>query len=1126
MFRFDLLSDDTALLGESATVLRSSTVPASPGKLEIGRLVPIQLNDKGVSRAQLLVRIASQPANGPWLLTVERLGTNSSCLQQLGQAPQLLHRHQPMPLSPDAVLWLRHDPASGRCAHALRLVHLEVTDLDEHTECFTGGSLSASNGAGASSSRASVSSCPATAPVINLGSDDDDDDASNGGGAPSRPSCGADGASSTGERHDEGLESLGALLEPGLPTSVLRALLSGSGGDVSRAANSYFDDPARAAATAVPSWPIGGGLRPATGRAAGASAGTPRVRPKGAASSSSRAAATLGDKKRKRQPAAAEGSRGGQLSIATFLGGSPVLGRTAAAGADTAVSLAQCPHDLTSEEHAHDLDADSAPQPVLPSGSREPRQQGRRTEQQASSPQPALQPGPALASPRADAPAPPPPPARPPPEPAPAIVRLRAGGSDINLPLSKYRPLDACWQPQIGLAAREGGASVPYLHLARSLDALEATRSRLDKERILTNAFRTVLAMGTGQAEVEATAYLFAPAKDTQSGGHRLRPEWSAGARPLGLSRASLTGAICEAVGGTPSRLSQINHSLRDTGAAAVELRDGGGGATRQQRLGFARSPPPLTAGHVRQKLLSLADISGEGAEARKTAVLAGLLRAAPPGADGASELKWLVRTCVPHMSAGISLAGSVLPALAAAVAIEVHAAAAADADAASGALEADAAAICASARAGEVAAPGIVAVPPAAHVRPLPPATELKAAQDAVRALYAVRPDVAEVVRVLHESRGDWRAVRRECTLRAGVPCSPMLAKPATTVRDALARCAPPLTAEYKYDGQRAQVHCDASGAVSIFSRRLEPMTEKYPEVVAAVRRAFLAVGAPGTDGRPGPGGEAGAPGCFILDTEIVPVKAAAALGAVSVFAAAGGAVCRPGADRGAKPGSGGIGIATSRSSDGGPSFSLAGEASRGQAAGVPGDAAAPPGGPALAAFQSLATRKRRDVTEANASLLSTPVKIVLFDLMFLGGASLLALPLNERRRRMRLAFQPQQGVLEFAQGVDILEAHLDQVRPGDASAAGQSSADASVACASSAKGSAADAHAAVAASAPLAFRTGASSAAAQAAGTAAVESVIDQALRAAVAAGCEGLMLKSLASTYEPSSVTRSDR
>ncbi|KAI4847247.1 ATP-dependent DNA ligase [Aureobasidium sp. EXF-8845] len=42
--------------------------------------------------------------------------------------------------------------------------------------------------------------------------------------------------------------------------------------------------------------------------------------------------------------------------------------------------------------------------------------------------------------------------------------------------------------------------------------------------------------------------------------------------------------------------------------------------------------------------------------------------------------------------------------------------------------------------------------------------------------------------------------------------------------------------TCEYKYDGQRAQVHCDSSGKVTIFSRHLEVMTDKYPDLVALV--------------------------------------------------------------------------------------------------------------------------------------------------------------------------------------------------------------------------------------------------------------------------------------------------
>ncbi|KAI6779968.1 DNA ligase-like protein [Emericellopsis cladophorae] len=40
----------------------------------------------------------------------------------------------------------------------------------------------------------------------------------------------------------------------------------------------------------------------------------------------------------------------------------------------------------------------------------------------------------------------------------------------------------------------------------------------------------------------------------------------------------------------------------------------------------------------------------------------------------------------------------------------------------------------------------------------------------------------------------------------------------------------------EFKYDGQRAQIHCDDEGKVSIFSRHLELMTDKYPDLVEMV--------------------------------------------------------------------------------------------------------------------------------------------------------------------------------------------------------------------------------------------------------------------------------------------------
>eukprot|EP00434_Breviolum_minutum_P032821 symbB.v1.2.029028.t1/scaffold3130.1/size80623/4 len=102
--------------------------------------------------------------------------------------------------------------------------------------------------------------------------------------------------------------------------------------------------------------------------------------------------------------------------------------------------------------------------------------------------------------------------------------------------------------------------------------------------------------------------------------------------------------------------MNRLHHELHDIGEVALALRDAGG---RQKLL---KKPTPLTAGAVRKALLALSELSGTGVERAKTARLGALLRAA----EG-SELKWLVRTFLPHMAAGISLEASVLPALGAA---------------------------------------------------------------------------------------------------------------------------------------------------------------------------------------------------------------------------------------------------------------------------------------------------------------------------------------------------------------------------------------------------------------------------------------------------------------------------
>ncbi|KAJ5669066.1 DNA ligase 1 [Penicillium macrosclerotiorum] len=286
----------------------------------------------------------------------------------------------------------------------------------------------------------------------------------------------------------------------------------------------------------------------------------------------------------------------------------------------------------------------------------------------------------------------------------------------------------------------------------------------------------------------------------------------------LGIGESLIMKAIGESTGRSLAVIKTDQHEIGDLGLVAAKSRS-------NQPTMF--KPKPLTVRGVHEGLLGIAKVQGHGSQDKKISGIKKLLSAADSasagkgskGIDitkdkgGPSEAKFLIRFLEGKLRLGLA-ERTVLPALA--QAIVSHEAAVA----------------------GEKA----------------PSAEKLAEGEGVLKQVYSELPSYEVIIPAMLE-HGLFN-LASVCKLQPGIPLKPMLAKPTKSITEVLDRFeGKEFTCEYKYDGERAQIHFvapdhihkypgssttlqhDGHGLCAIFSRNSEDLSKKYPDVLGKLK-------------------------------------------------------------------------------------------------------------------------------------------------------------------------------------------------------------------------------------------------------------------------------------------------
>lgn len=416
------------------------------------------------------------------------------------------------------------------------------------------------------------------------------------------------------------------------------------------------------------------------------------------------------------------------------------------------------------------------------------------------------------------------------------------------------------WQP---------GEPVPYSAVVATLDEVSQRPGRLEKETTLSNLFRCILATTPG--DLEAVTYI---------AFNQVHPVYDG--LELGVGDSLLIKAVCEATGRKKDVVEEDYEREGDLGVVALASR------SSQKTLSFAIKPKLLTASQVLEQFRAITLIKGDKAQARKVELMKGLLVRCQ-----GQEAKYIVRALQGKLRIGLA-EQTVLVSLSHAF-LDTQQGLRMDATSPTEkgplARQDDEDELVDSGDEGDTKrAPASTPVPtsgstpttkmevvgnddsmqcvlnsdeqslekllaqvrshetPEAHALRLHLTNQTRLsksaayeyAEIAVKRAFSECPNLSLLLAALVS--GPLFSLHESVKLRIGVPVAPMLAKPTKQIGDVLTRLQGlAFTMEYKYDGERAQVHLLDDGTVKIFSRNSEDNTEKYADLREIVHTAVV---------------------------------------------------------------------------------------------------------------------------------------------------------------------------------------------------------------------------------------------------------------------------------------------